>query len=63
MVTTEKSGGALSVKNAVKRFTQPNGEEITALNGVNLERLGIIRILYRPVGLRKIHPVKAYSRA
>ncbi len=37
MVTTEKSGGALSVKNAVKRFTQPNGEEITALNGVNLE--------------------------
>lgn len=29
--------GAITIRNAVKKFIQPSGEEMTALNGVNLD--------------------------
>ncbi len=36
-MVNNQTTGAIKVSGVVKRFTQPNGEEITALNGVNLD--------------------------
>jgi len=37
MVDTVKKYGKIKVSNIVKKFIQPNGEEIVALNGINLD--------------------------